>query len=156
MKNCLGFREARGWHNEGKWRVFKNLSHQRFKTENMCFLRVTYSRSYLRKMHLKHKTFRRKSLVTKQLQKSLFEFCVFKFCLNLFSREELSHKLLAKIPLKKFLKETWKMQFDQKLKTQKHKTLSKKYKILKNLFGFDWQAIEHTHHIWSCTITQTK
>ena len=39
------------------------------------------------------------------------------------------------------------MQFDQKLKTQKYKNTFKNIKILKNLFGFDRQAIEHTHHI---------
>ena len=88
--------------------MFKNLSHQPFKTENTRFSWVTYSRNYLQKMHLKHKTFRGKSLVAKQSQKSLSEFCVFKFCLNLFSREELSRKLLAKMPLKKFLKKNMK------------------------------------------------
>ena len=42
------------------------------------------------------------------------------------------------------------------LKHESIKTLSKTYKILKNLFGFDRQAIEHIHHIWSYTITQMK
>ena len=36
------------------------------------------------------------------------------------------------------------------------KTLSKTYKTLKNLFGFDRQEIEHTNHIWTCTITQMR
>ena len=35
-------------------------------------------------------------------------------------------------------------------------SLSKTYKTLKNLFGFDRQEIEHTHHIWTCTITQMR
>ena len=39
------------------------------------------------------------------------------------------------------------MQFEQKLKTRKHENTFKTYKILKNLFGFDQQAIEYIHHI---------
>ena len=44
--------------------------------------------------------------VVRQSQKSLSKFYVFKFCLNLFLWEECSCKLLAKMPLKKFLKKT--------------------------------------------------
>ena len=127
----------------------------------MRFPRVTYSWSYSWKMHLKHKAFCRKLLVVKQsrdIRQSLylnFEFS--SFCLNLFSREELSRELLAKMPLKKFLKNnTKKCILNKKLKHESIKTLSKTYKILKNLFGFDWQAIKHAHHIWSCKITQMK
>ena len=40
--------------------------------------------------------------------------------------------------------------------TKDSKSLSKTYKTLKNLSGFDRQEIEHTHHIWTCTITQMK
>ena len=36
---------------------------------------------------------------------------------------------------------------DGKIKFKKKKTLSKTYKILKNLFRFDHKAIENTHHI---------
>ena len=40
------------------------------------------------------------------------------------------------------------MKFKQKnSKKESIKTLSKTYKILKNLFGFGRQAIEYTHHI---------
>ena len=37
--------------------------------------------------------------------------------------------------------------------TKVSKSLSKTYKTLKNIFGFDRQETEHTHHIWTCTIT---
>ena len=40
--------------------------------------------------------------------------------------------------------------------TKVSESLSKTYKTLKNLFGFDRQEIEHTHHIWTCTITQMR
>ena len=40
--------------------------------------------------------------IVRQSQKFLLEFCVFMFCLNPFSQEELSYKLLAKMPLKEF------------------------------------------------------
>ena len=40
--------------------------------------------------------------------------------------------------------------------TKVSKTLSKTYKTLKNIFRFDRQEIEHTHHIWTCTITQMR
>ena len=39
------------------------------------------------------------------------------------------------------------MQFKQKLKIQKLKNTFKIYKIHKNIFGFDLQAIEYAHHI---------
>ena len=45
------------------------------------------------------------------------------------------------------------------IKNSKHesiKKISKTYKILKNLFGFDRQAIEYTHHIQIHTITQIE
>ena len=41
--------------------------------------------------------------VARQSRKFLSEFCVFIFCFNPFLWEELSHKLLAKMPLKEFL-----------------------------------------------------
>ena len=40
--------------------------------------------------------------------------------------------------------------------TKASKSLSKTYKTIRNIFGFDWQEIEHTHHIWTCTITQMR
>ena len=55
--------------------------------------------------------------------------------------------------------------FEEKLKiafwtknkyTKVSKSLSKTYKTIRNIFGFDWQEIEHTHHIWTCTITQMR
>ena len=41
-------------------------------------------------------------------------------------------------------------------KIEQQESLSKTYKTLKNLFGFDQQEIEHTHHIWTCTIIQMR
>ena len=42
------------------------------------------------------------------------------------------------------------MHFEKKKKNLRHesiKSLSKTYKTLKNLFGFDQQVFERTHHI---------
>ena len=44
-----------------------------------------------------------------------------------FSREELSHELLAKMPLNEFLMKDMKIQYEQKLKTRKHKNTFKKH-----------------------------
>ena len=66
---------------------------------------------------------------------------------KLVSQEALSRELLAKLPLNQFLKKNTKMYFKQKLKHESIKSLSKTYKTLKNIFGFDQQVIEHTHHI---------
>ena len=53
--------------------------------------------------------------------------------------------------------ENHKIAFWTKTKDKKvSKSLSKTYKTLKNIFGFDRQEIEHTHHIWTCTITQMR
>ena len=41
----------------------------------------------------------------RQLRKFLSKFCVLMFCLNPFLREEFSHELLAKMPLKEFFDE---------------------------------------------------
>ena len=46
-----------------------------------------------------------------------------------------------------FEEEHEKCNLNKNLKHKSIKTLSKTYKILKNIFGFDRQAIEHTHHI---------
>ena len=100
-------------------------------------------------MPLKHKTFCRKTFLAKQLRDSRESLYLnFVFCLNPFLREELSRELLAKMPLKKFLvKNMRNVIFNKNLKHEHIKTLSKTYKIIKNLFGFDRQAFEYTHHI---------
>ena len=49
-----------------------------------------------------------------------------------------------------------KYNINKKSKHKSIKTLSKIYKILKNHIGFDRQAIEYTHHIWTRTLTQIK
>ena len=60
--------------------------------------------------------------------------------------KRLTRDLLTKMPLKEFFNKTY-LAFWKKLITRKcyPKTLSKIYKILKNIFGFDHQAIEYTH-----------
>ena len=138
--------------------MFENLSHQPYKTENTRFSQVTFSRSYLQKIPLKHKTFHGKTLLVKQLRDCRESLClnfVFScFALTHFQGKSLVESFLRKWLWRSFWRKTWKMQFEQKLNHKSIKTLSKTYKILKNLFGFDRQAIEYTHHIWSCTITQ--
>ena len=73
--------------------------------------------------------------------------CDFEISLKHISREALSRELLAKRPLNQFLKKNTTMHFEQKLNNESIKSLSKTYKTLKNLFGFDQQVLEHTHHI---------
>ena len=65
---------------------------------------------------------------------------MFSFLPFSFSWEELTRELLAKMPLKEFLMKKKKHEKCNVNKNSKHeniKTLSKTYKILKNLFGFD-------------------
>ena len=64
-----------------------------------------------------------------------------------FSREALSRKLLARQPLSQFLKKNTKMHFEQNIRHESVESLSKTNKTLKNIFGFDQQVFEHTHHI---------
>ena len=64
-----------------------------------------------------------------------------------FSREALSRRLFARQPLNQFLEKNTKMHFEQNIRYESIKSLSKTNKTLKNLFGFDQQIFEHTHHI---------
>ena len=152
-KSNMGW-ERFEWGKGGNSRVFLKISHiSPIKLKTRVFrgsdsLEITHE-----KYHWSTKNFREKLLVAKQSRDSCvslyMKFVFSSFCLNLFSREVLSCELLAKRPLNKFLK-------NKNLKHESIKSLSETYKILKNIFGFDRQAIEHTHHIWSCTITQMK
>ena len=131
--------------------MFKNLSLQPFKTENTRFLWVTYLWRYSWKMHLKHKTFRGKSLVAKQSwdsRKSLcLNFMFSSFALTYFCGKSVVASFSRKCLWRSFWRKHEKYNLTKNLKHESIKTLSKTYKILKNLFGFDRQAIEHAHHI---------
>ena len=84
----------------------KNYLHQPFKTENTCFSWVSFSQSYSKKMPLKHKNFRvafTRKAVVRQSQKFLSKIWCFHSLPNPFSRDELTHELLAKMPLNEFL-----------------------------------------------------
>ena len=151
VKIVLGLREARGRQKREISCVW-NLSHQPFKTENTHFSWVTYSRSYSQKMHLKHKAFHRKPVA----KVSIWILCFQVFPLTSFRGKSLVASFSQKCLWRSFWRTTQKCILNKNLKHESIKTLSKTYKILKNLFGFDRQGIEHTHHIWSCTITQMK
>ena len=75
---------------------------------------------------------------------------------NFFVQNQLVASFSRKYLWRSFWITTQKCILKKNIKHESIKTLSKTYKILKILFGFNRQAIEHTHHIWSCTIIQMK
>ena len=87
---------------------------------------------------------------------SVWNFKISRFPLTSFHGKLLVTSFSRKCLWISFWRTTQKCILNKNLKQESIKSLSKTYKILKNLFGFDRQAIEHTHHIWACTITQMK
>ena len=98
-----------------------------------------------------------KSLVAKQSQDNRESLCVnfvfSSFVLTYFRKKHFVTSFSWKCLWRSFWRKHEKFNLTKNLKHESIKTLSKTYKILKKFFRFDWHAIEHTHHIWSCTIT---
>ena len=132
--------------------VWKTVYINPLKLKIRVFCRLASREVTCKKCLWSTKLFAGKHYLRDSCESFCLKFCVFTFCLYSFSREVLSRELLAKIPLKKFLIKNMKQAIlNKNSKHESIKTLSKTYKILKKNFGFDWQAIEYTHHIWTCT-----
>ena len=153
---CFGLREAWRRQNEEVW---KNCHYLPLKAADSHFSQVSFSRSLLAKWPPKHKTiFAGSSCSWDNCETLCRKFNVFWNLPSSFLRVELSSELLTKMPLEEFFFwKKWNSLFGQNSKHTKYiKTLSKTYKILKNLFRFDQQATEYIHHIWTCIITQME
>ena len=124
VKLSFGLVEAWGRPSEGKQEFLKNCLHQPFKTKKTRFSWVSFLQSYSWKMPLKHKTFR--GFTCKTVAKvSIWILCFQYFALTHFHGKSLVMSFSWKCLWKTFWWKTRKMQFEQKLKTRKHKNTFK-------------------------------
>ena len=96
-----------GRHEEGKVRekqvIWKTVNISPIKLKTRVFGELASHRVTHEKCLWSTKGFTGRLYSQKSRESFYLKFCVFIFCLNSFSQEELSHELLAKMPLKKFL-----------------------------------------------------
>ena len=121
-----------GWerHEEGKVRekqvIWKTVNISPIKLKTRIFGELASHKVTHEKCLWSTKGFAGRLYSQKSHESFYLKFCVFIFCLNSFSQEELSHELLAKMPLKKFLMKNMRnVIFKKKIKTGKHKNTLK-------------------------------
>ena len=142
-------------------KTVENCLHLPFKNWKHTFFAGYLPAKLLTKNASKAQNFSWVSFNRKTVAKvSVWILCFHYFALTHFRGKSLVVSFSQKCLWRSFWRTTQKCILKKNLKHESiktlSKTLSKTYKILKILFGFDRQAIEHTHHIWSCTITQMK
>ena len=123
-----------------KTRVFCGLASHEVTCEKKKFVGSLYSRNS------------RKTIARVSVRNFVFSF----FALPIFVRKAYSRASCKNASEGVFDEKHEKCNLNKNSNHESIKTLSKTYKIHKNIFEFDRQVIEYIHHIWTCKITQMK